>query len=178
MNYYLRYQISCKWALSRLLMVNFLSFSHFLPLSTKRFSQKMDGKCMTQLGSTEDRWVLCHILPQPPLFRSEGLCSNIIGAENDPADKCRTGLVRMLFSTLQCLMRCFRHSSIHWWTLAQVAELTLGSGRKNYCSGLVIRCCWQWGMEGVCFRYRHPIVEFHTSVLACISFNSFQVFLS
>lgn len=61
-----------------LLKVNFLSFSHFLPLSTKRFSLKMDGKCMTQLGSTEDRWVLCHILPHPLLFRNKGLCSDKI----------------------------------------------------------------------------------------------------
>lgn len=55
MTYYLRSQTPWKWALSGLLMVNFLSFSHFLHLSTKRFSQKMDGRCMTPLGSTRDR---------------------------------------------------------------------------------------------------------------------------
>lgn len=77
MSYYLRYQTSWKWALSGLLMVNFLSFSHFLHLSTKRFSQKMDGRYMTPLGSTEDRWVLCNVLPHP-LYSSEvRLCAVI-----------------------------------------------------------------------------------------------------
>lgn len=108
MNYSLRYQTSCKWALSGLLMVNFLSFSRFLPLSTKRFSQKMDGKCMTQLGSTEDRWVLCHILPHHLLFRNEGLCSNIIAGYLEQR-------MILLTNAMQAWLGCwFPHCSACW----------------------------------------------------------------
>lgn len=108
MNYSLRYQTSCKWAPSGLLMVNFLSFSRFLPLSTKRFSQKMDGKCMTQLGSTEDRWVLCHILPHHLLFRNEGLCSNIIAGYMEQR-------MILLTNAMQAWLGCcFPHFSACW----------------------------------------------------------------
>lgn len=128
MNYCLRYETSCKWALSGLLMVKFLSFSHFLPLSTKKFSQKMDGKCMTQLGSTEDRWVLFHILPQPLLLRSEGLCSNIITGHTEWRMSLLTNAVQAGLGC--CSPHCsdwweqysFRDSGIHWWTSAQVPE--------------------------------------------------------